>query len=75
MKFPLPTGLSKSRWYGTAEHGYLLWSSVTLHERFGFKYYEPIQYEEGGGGEKRAKSTPAWLGDFYSLPNICLPMS
>lgn len=59
------------------EDGYLLWSSVYLHEWFGFKYYEPLSYadESNRQGGRNVSTTPPWLPDFFSLPNMALPMS
>ncbi|GMI24020.1 hypothetical protein TeGR_g414 [Tetraparma gracilis] len=75
--FVLPPRVQTRRWYGRFEDGYLLWSSVYLHEWFGFKYYEPLSYAETPNrqGGHNATGVPPWLTDFYSLPNMAIPMS
>lgn len=38
---------------------------------FGFKYYEPLPLRIPG----TPQVIPPWLTDFYSLPNLAIPMS
>jgi len=61
----------KTKWYGKSSDGFIACTSVIMYETLGFKYYEPLPPAGVGGGSK----TPDWLKDFYSLPNIALPMS
>jgi MFS family permease len=61
----------------------LAWSSIYLHEYFGFRIYTPLTEEEEAhlklakGGKKggSAKNLPPWLKDITSLPNLAIFMS
>merc|ERR1719174_1945675 len=69
--FALTTRRNRLRWYGRLEDGYIEWTSVYLYEYFGFKYYEPLPLRIPG----TPQVIPPWLTDFYSLPNLAIPMS
>ena len=59
---------------GRLEDGYLAWSSIYLHELFGFTIYTPLTPEE----HKRMKDggkVPKWMNEFSSLPNLAIPLS
>jgi hypothetical protein len=56
------------------EDGYLAWSSIYLHEYFGFFIYTPLTEEEQDK-MKRDEYIPDWMGDFMSLPNLAIPIS
>mmetsp|Transcript_32216 Transcript_32216/g.78295 ORF Transcript_32216/g.78295 Transcript_32216/m.78295 type:complete len:417 (+) Transcript_32216:63-1313(+) len=64
----------KRRWYGRLEDGYLAWSSIFLHEKFGFTIYTPLTEKEE---EKMRKDEfmPDWMENFTSLPNLAIPIS
>ena len=59
---------------GRLEDGYLAWSSIYLHEYFGFTIYTPLTAEEE---EKMKKDNyiPNWMYEFTSLPNLAIPLS
>lgn len=59
---------------GRLEDGYLAWSSIFLHECFGFIIYTPLTEEEEDK-VKRHQYIPDWMGDFFSLPNLAIPLS
>jgi hypothetical protein len=63
----------KTKWYGKASDGFIAFTSVIMYENLGFKYYEPLApgFTEGHASH----NVPEWLKDFYSLPNMGLPMS
>jgi hypothetical protein len=59
---------------GRLEDGYLAWSSIYLHELFGFTIYTPLTADE----HKRMKDggkIPKWMNEFSSLPNLAIPLS
>lgn len=56
------------------EDGYLAWSSIYLHEKFGFVIYMPLTEEEEDL-MKHNKYIPNWMDEFTSLPNIAIPIS
>ncbi|CAJ1955369.1 unnamed protein product [Cylindrotheca closterium] len=64
----------KRRWYGRLEDGYLAWSSIFLHENFGFTIYTPLTEKEE---EKMRQNEfiPDWMEYFTSLPNLAIPIS
>lgn len=59
---------------GRLEDGYLAWSSIFLHEYFGFIIYTPLTEEEEEN-MKLHEYIPDWMGDFFSLPNLAIPIS
>jgi hypothetical protein len=59
---------------GTFEDGYLAWSSIYLHEYFGFHIYTPIAPEQQEE-MKRDEYIPDWMEKMYWLPNIAIPIS
>eukprot|EP00980_Cylindrotheca_fusiformis_P019618 scaffold6817_cov114-Cylindrotheca_fusiformis.AAC.3 len=59
---------------GRLEDGYLAWSSIFLHEFFGFIIYTPLTADEEEK-VKRHDYIPDWMGDFSSLPNLAIPIS
>ena len=59
---------------GRMEDGYLAWSSIYLHENFGFTIYMPLTAEEEEL-MKANKYIPKWMYEFTSLPNIAIPLS
>jgi hypothetical protein len=60
---------------GRIEDGYLAWSSIYLHERFGFTIYTPLTPEEEEGLKKENATVPRWMYELSSLPNLAIPMS
>ena len=56
------------------EEGSLAWSSIYLHEYFGFIIYTPLTEEEQDN-MKRNDYIPDWMGNFLSLPNLDIPIS
>jgi hypothetical protein len=73
--FGLPPNLRATRWYGKLSDGWILWSSVYLYEYFGFRYYEPLTYQAPNKSGGRKAAHPPFIGDFFSLPNLAIPMS
>lgn len=65
----------KKRWYGRLEDGYLAWSSIYLHEYFGFIIYTPLTPEQQEDLKKEGGQVPRWMYEFTSLPNLAIPMS
>jgi BT1 family len=57
------------------EDGYLAWSSIYLHEYFGFYIYTPLTKEEEQELKKPGGKLPRWMYEFSSLPNLAIPMS
>jgi BT1 family len=63
------------------EDGYIAWSSIYLHEYFGFEIYTPLTQEQEDDlkrpidGDGRPPIVPRWMYEFTSLPNLAIPMS
>lgn len=57
------------------EDGYIAWSSIYLHEYFGFTIYTPLTPEEQLEMKKPDGNIPRWMYEFSSLPNLAIPMS
>jgi MFS family permease len=58
----------------------LAWSSIYLHEYFGFQIYTPLTEEEEAHlkeikGSGKGGQIPPWLKDVSSLPNLAIFMS
>mmetsp|Transcript_19668 Transcript_19668/g.29111 ORF Transcript_19668/g.29111 Transcript_19668/m.29111 type:complete len:697 (-) Transcript_19668:58-2148(-) len=64
----------KRRWYGKLEDGYIAWSSIYMHEWFGFTIYTPLTPKQEEEMQKHT-SIPKWMYEFASLPNIAIPLS
>lgn len=63
----------QKRWYGRLEDGYLAWSSVYLHEYFGFTIYHPLTPVEH---ENLIHDIlPPWIHNFCALPNMAILLS
>lgn len=45
-----------------------------LHEYFGFTIYTPLTEKEEDK-MKQHEYLPDWMGDFWSLPNLAIPIS
>jgi hypothetical protein len=62
---------------GRVQDGYIAWSSIYLHEYFGFTIYTPLTPEEEQDLKKPqgAASIPRWMYEFTSLPNLAIFMS
>ena len=59
---------------GRVEDGYIAWSAMYLHEYFGFTIYTPLTEKEEEQ-MKQHEYIPDWMGDFWSLPNLAIPLS
>lgn len=59
---------------GRLEDGYLAWSSIYLHEYFGATIYTPLTPKQQEK-MKRDEYIPNWMEEFYSLPNLAIPLS
>jgi len=74
IKFEPSGKMIKKRWYGRLEDGYIAWSSVYLHDWFGYMVYTPLTQAEQE--EMKATGTPpGWMYEFFSLPNVAIPLS
>jgi hypothetical protein len=60
---------------GRLEDGYLAWSSIYLHEYFGFTIYTPLTPEQQSKMKQHDEYIPHWIDDFSSLPNLAIPLS
>jgi hypothetical protein len=58
---------------GRLEDGYLAWTSVYLHEFFGFTIYHPLTPFEHD--ELMRDVLPPWIHNFMALPNIAILIS
>jgi MFS family permease len=65
----------EKRWYGRLEDGYLAWSSVFLHEYFGFTIYHPLTPLEQLILKQEFDKQPPWVHDFKALPNLAILLS
>lgn len=60
---------------GRLEDGYLAWTSVYLHEYFGFKIYHPLSPLEQFEMKQDVDHMPPWIHDFTALPNLAILLS
>lgn len=60
---------------GRLEDGYLAWSSVYLHEYFGFTIYHPLTPTEQFELKQRVHAVPPWIHEFTALPNLAILLS
>ena len=74
MSLSLSCSLSPHLADGRLEDGYLAWSSIFLHEMFGFTIYTPLTAEEHRRMKEYGK-VPKWMNEFTSLPNLAIPLS
>jgi hypothetical protein len=59
---------------GRLEDGYLAWSSIYMHEWFGYIIYTPLTPDQEVELVEK-HYVPQWMYDFYSLPNVAIPLS
>jgi hypothetical protein len=57
------------------EDGYLAWSSIYMHEWFGFTIYTPLTPDQQQQMQTDTAAIPKWLPEFASLPNVAIPLS
>jgi BT1 family/PUCC protein len=57
------------------EDGYIAWSSIYLHEYFGFEIYTPLTKQQEDDLKQLGAQVPRWMYEFTSLPNLAIPMS
>ena len=62
---------------GRLEDGYLAWSSIYLHEYFGFRIYHPLTPDEQMEMKKDPDSNqvPPWITKLTALPNMAIILS
>jgi BT1 family len=60
---------------GRMEDGYIAWSSIYLHEYFGFEIYTPLTKEQEDDLKKPGAQVPRWMYEFTSLPSLAIPVS